>query len=769
MVYQTEQTAADKNNPDNETLKGNADFKGPGANRGCTDILCALLLIACWFAMTVIGMIVTGAIENDKLRKGDPNRLINGMDYTGEICGISDKVNAVGDNIKDLPKAYYLPSGSPVCIDECPTADDFNSYICKYDAAANVAAQYTQAEAAQAGSGDAVQSMMYMSYVTSYDCMPKVASRDVWGYCVPEAALAALTAAASEAMNQKIIAECKTTANTVYPVSGEAGQYWKTDEKPINCTNPRLGKEISAAFLDPASEDGFFDRANADLKTSQWWIIGFGCGVAMVLGFVYLSFLKIPGVLSTMVWGLITLIFLCFVGLGGFMYKTAMDWKGEDPLAGIPVNTGLNTTGTGVQTHSDTEIQGMTYLGYFFLGVAGIWFLFICCIRKRIMLAVGCVKEAAKSIQAMPIITMYPVIQVIGVLIFLVPWIVYMTFLASSGDVKVDCICPSLSSMQQKANQAYAMAAEYAGEEVAEVEKNCEEGCFMYKTFEYTDNTMLAGLYMLFTWFWTSQFVIAAGQLVVAMSISTWYFTKDKKTIGNGTFFSTMKKAMWYHLGTAAFGSLIIAIIKTIRVIITYLQHKFKNSKNVAIKAFLCALQCYMWCVEKCMKFLNKNAYIQTAIFGYSFCKAARKAFFLILRNIMRISAVAIVSEFVLIIGKMFITVMATFAGYYYMDANMTEELNGMWFPILLIILFAYVTAEMFNEVFGMAIWTILQCFVADEEMFPVEERFAEGDLAQTVSKTQKEASKDMVTPTGGGDDPKMNAVVPQKSTEELA
>lgn len=41
MVYQTEQTEADKNNPDNEVLKGSADFKGPGANRGCTDILCS--------------------------------------------------------------------------------------------------------------------------------------------------------------------------------------------------------------------------------------------------------------------------------------------------------------------------------------------------------------------------------------------------------------------------------------------------------------------------------------------------------------------------------------------------------------------------------------------------------------------------------------------------------------------------------------------------------------------------------------------------------
>jgi len=52
------------------------------------------------------------------------------------------------------------------------------------------------------------------------------------------------------------------------------------------------------------------------------------------------------------------------------------------------------------------------------------------------------------------------------------------------------------------------------------------------------------------------------------------------------------------------------------------------------------------------MKFLNKNAYIQTAIYGYSFCKAARSAFFLLLRNILRVAAVNMVSEFVLVLGK---------------------------------------------------------------------------------------------------------------------
>jgi hypothetical protein len=213
---------------------------------------------------------------------------------------------------------------------------------------------------------------------------------------------------------------------------------------------------------------------------------------------------------------------------------------------------------------------------------------------------------------------------------------------------------------------------------------------------------------------------------------------------------------MWYHMGTAAFGSLIIAIIKTIRVIVAYLQKKAKKSGNAFAKAVLCCIQCCMWCLEKCMKFLNKNAYIQTAIFGYSFCKAAKKAFFLILRNILRISAVAMVSQFVLIIGKLFVCVVASAAGYFVIQSQLSDDLYGMWVPVLFLIFLSYFTADMFNEVFGMAISTILQCFVADEEMFAnPSERFADGDLASTINKTQQAQAGDKITPVvvGGGDD----------------
>jgi choline transporter-like protein 2/4/5 len=194
-----------------------------------------------------------------------------------------------------------------------------------------------------------------------------------------------------------------------------------------------------------------------------------------------------------------------------------------------------------------------------------------------------------------------------------------------------------------------------------------------------------------------------------------------------------MKDSTWYHSGTAAFGSLIIAIIKMIRAFIAYAQKKAEKSGNKLAKAVLCALQCYMWCMEKCMKFLNKNAYIQTAIFGTGFCTSAKNAFFLILRNIARIAAVTVVSEFVIIIGKTFIALITGGLAYFMMDSDLGDELYSSMGPVIFTMILSWFAGCMFMEVFSMAIATILQCFIADEEMFEGSERYADGALRKWV------------------------------------
>ena len=66
--------------------------------------------------------------------------------------------------------------------------------------------------------------------------------------------------------------------------------------------------------------------------------------------------------------------------------------------------------------------------------------------------------------------------------------------------------------------------------------------------------------------------MIALGQLTIALAVVGWYFTKEKDKITNTNVFWAFNTTCRYHLGTIAFGALIIALIETMRAFLTYLQ-----------------------------------------------------------------------------------------------------------------------------------------------------------------------------------------------------
>jgi hypothetical protein len=215
-----------------------------------------------------------------------------------------------------------------------------------------------------------------------------------------------------------------------------------------------------------------------------------------------------------------------------------------------------------------------------------------------------------------------------------------------------------------------------------------------------------------------------------------------------------------------AFGSLIVAVIRTIRAVVSYFQRKLKKTHNKLAEYLLCCVQCCLGCLERCIRFINKHAYIITAIYAYPFCKATRKAFWLLLRNVLRVSAVNLVATFVLIIGRVrcflrffspssprakhvlslmvavqiFIAALTTLACYlaiiYGVD---NSQIGGIIAPVFLCFVLSFWVASMFLEIFGMGIETILYCFIADEEMFEQSERFAEAELVGTVASAQVE------------------------------
>ena len=91
-----------------------------------------------------------------------------------------------------------------------------------------------------------------------------------------------------------------------------------------------------------------------------------------------------------------------------------------------------------------------------------------------------------------------------------------------------------------------------------------------------------------------------------------------------------------------------------IRVILEKVEEKLAqyHQDNKLIKAALCVCKCCFWCLEKFMKFLNRNAYIMCAVSGNNFCSSAKDAFFLLLRNAARLAVLTGVVNFLMFLSK---------------------------------------------------------------------------------------------------------------------
>ncbi len=218
------------------------------------------------------------------------------------------------------------------------------------------------------------------------------------------------------------------------------------------------------------------------------------------------------------------------------MYKFAGDWESEVP-----------------QTHSQRQLWAAKGLGITFCVLSALWLCMVVFLRKRINLAIGLVREAARAVIAMPAMVAYPFLQALGLLAFLVPWSVFSVSVATLG--------------RFEPRQFYGIG----------ITDSFNPGPIItVQRFQYGSEGSAYAWFMLFVLLWTAQFIVAVGQITLALAVSTWYFTREKGRIGSGTLCRAIAITSQYHLGTAAFGSLIIAIVEFIRAVVAWLQKKVR-------------------------------------------------------------------------------------------------------------------------------------------------------------------------------------------------
>jgi hypothetical protein len=139
-------------------------------------------------------------------------------------------------------------------------------------------------------------------------------------------------------------------------------------------------------------------------------------------------------------------------------------------------------------------------------------------------------------------------------------------------------------------------------------------------------------LYEMFGFFWIVAWIIAVQLFVTCCSVCLWYFgghgsdEADGESKPAGVMIS-LKWAFRYHLGSLAWGAFLIAVVTTIRVIFEYCVYQYEKmgqKDNIVFKIVTWVIRCYLKCLDCCVKFMNKNAYIQVALHNVSFCTGAK-------------------------------------------------------------------------------------------------------------------------------------------------
>jgi len=172
-------------------------------------------------------------------------------------------------------------------------------------------------------------------------------------------------------------------------------------------------------------------------------------------------------------------------------------------------------------------------------------------------------------------------------------------------------------------------------------------------------------------------------------------------------------------MGSVAFGALVLAIVEIIKLFMDYLHAKLKPAVGSGAANFcLSCLNCCLDCFERFIRFLNRHAYIQIAMTGENFCKAAEEAFFLICRYVVSLGLVHGIGEVFVWFGTLFITVGSTLIGWLILThTSLHTKIYSPMAPTVLFVIISYVIGSNFMSVYGMSADTIIHCYCMDDEL----------------------------------------------------
>ena len=396
----------------------------------------------------------------------------------------------------------------------------------------------------------------------------------------------------------------------------------------------------------------------ADIAYCTKLILAFSFG-AVVLSYLWLFIIKLIG--GLIVWLSLIIIQLSLIGGGYYVYSQKNSY-GEE---------------------SDYK-KWITYAAYGIWGLAALFFCCICCCWTSIRIGIAVYKTTAHYVGKNMKIYFLPAVSYIVAAVWLTIWFVSAIYVFSIGDPAP------------------------------------REGYTFITEMQWSDQTRYMVLFQLFMLFWINAFIYGVVQFIIGASACIWYFEVSGDTGGSGTVGRGLYWAFRYHLGSVAFGSAVIAICQLIRAVFEYYRKKIQGmNKSAIVKFLLCYTSYLLWALEKCIKYITKNAYIQVALMNTFFCRAAWNAFALIVKNVHRFGWVNSIGFILNWFGVCAVSGFNAFLAYIMLtkvemyQTNVTQPMA----PAIAVLLVSYLIVKSFLSIFSFSLDAILQSFLLDESL----------------------------------------------------
>ncbi|KAM4888437.1 choline transporter-like protein 2 isoform 4-T4 [Thomomys bottae] len=655
-------------------------FKGPIYNRGCTDVICCVILL-----LAIVGYVAVGIIA---WTHGDPRKVIYPTDSRGEFCGQKGTKNA------NKPFLFYfniVKCASPlvllefqcptpqICVEQCP--DRYLTFL-------------------------SARNSKHFDYYKQF-CVPGFKNNKGVAEVLRDGDCPA------------VLTPSKPLAQRCFPaIHAHKGVLMVGNETTYE---DGLGsrKNITELVEGAKKANGVLEarqlamRIFEDYTVSWYWIV-IGLVIAMVLSLLFIILLRFLA--GIMVWVMVVMVILV---LGYGIFHCYMEYSRLRGEAG----SDISLVDLGFQTDLRVYLHlRQTWMAFMIILsiLEVIIILLLIFLRKRILIAIALIKEASRAVGYVMCSMLYPLVTFFLLCLCIAYWASTAVFLSTSNEAvyKIfdDTSCPLVGKTCDPQNFPSLNES-----------RVCPNGrCqFAFYGGESGYHRALLGLQIFnaFMFFWLANFVLALGQVTLAGAFASYYWALQKpEDMPAFPLFSAFGRALRYHTGSLAFGALILAIVQIVRVLLEYLDQRLKAADNKFAKFLMTCLKCCFWCLEKFIKFLNRNAYIMIAIYGTNFCTSARNAFFLLMRNIIRVAVLDKVTDFLFLLGKLLIVGSVGILAFFFFTHRIrivqdtAPPLNYYWVPILTVIIGSYLIAHGFFSVYGMCVDTLFLCFCEDLE-----------------------------------------------------